>query len=78
MIKVRTPPADFQSFNEPSGKKIKNSYPLFVKDVENLCNRMSINGIRSSFFVPEQRFDECCELIDVHSIVPVKRDKNSR
>ena len=67
-------------FFHPSktNKNCKNSYPLFVKDVENLCNHMSINGIRSSFFVPEQRFDECCELIDVHSIVPVKRDKNSR
>ena len=51
---------------------MKNSYPLFVKDVENLCNHMSINGIRSAFFVPEQRFDQCRELIDVHSIVPAK------
>lgn len=51
---------------------MKYSYPLFVKDVENLCNHMSINGIRSAFFVPEQRFDQCRELIDVHSIVPAK------
>ena len=69
---------DFFFIHRKQIKIVKNSYPLFVKDVENLCNHMSINGIRSSFFVPEQRFDECCELIDVHSIVPVKRDKNSR
>ena len=64
-------------FFHPSktNKNCKNSYPLFVKDVENLCNRMSINGIRSSLFVPEHRFDECCELIDVQSIVPGKRGK---
>ena len=51
---------------------MKYSSPLFVKDVENLCYHMSINGIRSAFFVPEQRFDQCRELIDVHSIVPAK------
>ena len=53
-----------------------NTYSGFIEYVEDFGNHVIIDRVWFSFFVTKQCLYECCELIYVHGIVPVNRNKD--